>query len=53
MLGQLVRMDGKQDGFQEPDRRHYFASSRRTLRRFFMMERAAVVWRSNLGDRRA
>jgi len=38
MFGQLRGVDGEDDGFQEPDRAHYFASSRRTLRRCFMID---------------
>jgi len=44
VLGQLLLMQGEHDGFEHPHRViHYFASSRSTFRRCFIMRRAASI----------
>src|SRR5487761_1899651 len=50
VLGKLFLVYGVDDRCVDPDEAHYFASSRNTLRRRFMIPRAAVICFSNAGS---
>ncbi len=50
MRCELFFMNSADDGCVDPDKVHYFANSRNTLRRRFMTARAAVICSSKTGS---